>query len=163
MIKKVFLISLLATLLFSMGVTYDVSAKEIAKTEVSKSEKSYSVTVGTDAAVFAVVSPGLFQDDVYYLEQHSYGNYILPKIEEVYIEVAYAPPITAKGFSYYLYNNESEGGMAINEIIWSKYAEEEWRKVNSINRKSENSNKRDKGVTPRKARDGILCPLSLTV
>lgn len=152
--KKVLSILLMASLMLFVGVTYDVSAKEIAKTEVSKSEKSYSVAVGTDAAVFAVVSPGLFQDDVYYLEQHSYGNYILPKFEEVYIEVAYAHPITAKGFSFLSTNSE---------IIWSKYAEEDWSKVNSINRKSENSNKRDKGVTPRKARDGILCPLSLTV
>lgn len=92
--KKVFLISLIATMLLSVGVTNEVSAKEIAKTEVSKIEKSYSVTVETptDAPVYTVVCLGMIQDDIYYLEQTSYGNYILPTFEEVCLDVDFTPP-----------------------------------------------------------------------
>lgn len=94
--KKVSILLLLATMLFASGGAKDVSAKEIAKTEVPGIEKSYSVTAGpTNDIPNMVCSEGLYQDDVYYFEETAYGNYTIPKFEEVYIEMPEMPPITA--------------------------------------------------------------------
>lgn len=86
--KKVFLIPLIATMLFSVGVINDVWAKKVADMEMPKIEKSYSVTVWEviPNTVFCVCQTLFVQGDVFYLEQTVYGNYILPEFEEVYIE-----------------------------------------------------------------------------
>jgi len=95
--RKVFCLLLMSTMLLSVGVANDVSANKIAKTEVSKIEKSYADVTGS--LEFAL-SSGFCQDDVYFIETTCYGNYTLPKFEAVYIEVEETPPNLAQGFSY---------------------------------------------------------------
>jgi hypothetical protein len=91
--KKVYGLLLFTMVLCMTGVTYDASAKEIAKVEVSKIEKSYTVTVAPILDnPFMVCPESFYQDDVFYSEQTAYENYTLQKIEEVYIEVAETPP-----------------------------------------------------------------------
>lgn len=95
--KKVLILSLVATMLFSVGVSYDTPAKEIASVELPKIEKSYSANVVAKPIVFqnydGSVTISVYQDDVYYSETTAVDNYTLPIIEAVYIEPTSPVPL----------------------------------------------------------------------
>lgn len=82
------------------GVSYEAATNKTVAVELSKIEKSYTVTSITNAYVagiepFAFVGLELIQPDVYSVEETAYGDYVLPTFEAVYIEPASPVPLTA--------------------------------------------------------------------